>query len=277
MPIAVGAVLVTALVAPANAVEGPERRIRKAAAATARESSARVTMRIAVESEGGGGEITADGVVALSGDRGRLVVDLSDIAGTPATFEERIVDGIIYLDIASALEATAREVPSELAGKHWIRIDLSQLSGLGAEQLESLDPTGGANPRSQVDALRGIDDAVRVGSEPINGTRTTHFRGTLKLSLARQRLEALPEELRDRVRAGIEQLFRGDRKLPVDLWLDDQNRLRQMKTTIEVDQPQHARVAVTLALPEFDVPVDVSAPPPDETVDFADFVDVTPS
>ena len=88
---------------------------------------------------------------------------------------------------------------------------------------------------------------------------------------ARQQLDAVPDELRDQVEAGLEQLFRGDRRLPVDLWLDSDNRLRQMRTRIDVDDPEPACVTVTLTMPEFDVPVEVSAPPADETVDFGEF------
>ena len=81
----------------------------------------------------------------------------------------------------------------------------------------------------------------------------------------------MPDELRDQVEAGLEQMFRGDRKLPVDLWLDAENRLRQMRTRIDVEDPEPGHVTVTLTMPEFDVPVEVAAPPAEETIDFGEF------
>jgi hypothetical protein len=265
------AVMSVVLVAPAGARDAFERRIRRAAETTAAAGTARVSLQVGIESETASGELTADGVVSLAGERGQLVVDLSDFAGVPASFEERIVDGVVYLDFGSILDATGTSLPADLLGKRWIRIDISSLTGPDGESLRSIDPTGGASATSQIDALRGIDDAVRVGTEDIGGVRTTHFRGALRLALARQYLDSVPDELRARVEAGLEQLFRGDRRLPVDLWLDSENRLRQMRTRIDVEDPEPARVTVTFTMPEFDVPVEVSAPPADETIDFGEF------
>jgi hypothetical protein len=265
------AVVSIALVAPAGAKDAFERRIRRAAETTTEAGTARVALRVGIESDTASGELTADGVVSLTGDRGQLVVDLSDFAGVPASFEERIVDGAIFIDFGSILDATGTDLPADLLGKRWIKIDISSLTGPDGETLRSIDPTGGANPTSQIDALRGIDDAVRIGTEDIGGVRTTHFRGALRLALAREQLDAVPDELRDQVEAGLEQLFRGDRRLPVDLWLDSENRLRQMRTRIDVEDPEPASVTVTLTMPEFDVPVEVDAPAAEETIDFGEF------
>jgi hypothetical protein len=269
----VGLVAVTsmALVAPAGAKDAFERRIRRAAEATTEAGTARVALQVAIDSGAVSGELTADGVVSLTGDRGQLVIDLSELTGAAASFEERIVDGVIYIDFGSILDATGSVLPAELLGKRWVSVDISSLTGPDGESLRSIDPTGGANPTSQLDALRGIDDAVRVGAEDIDGVRTTHFRGALRLALAREHLDAVPDALRAQVEAGLEQMFRGDRKLPVDLWLDAENRLRQMRTRIDVEEPEQARVTVTLTMPEFDVPVEVAAPPAEETIDFGEF------
>ena len=182
--IAVVAAASMALVAPAGAKDAFERRIRRAAEATAEAGTARVALSVAIDSDAVSGELTADGVVSLTGDRGLLVVDLSELTGAATSFEQRIVDGVIYVDFGSLLDAIGTELPAELLGKRWISVDTSSLTGPDGESLRSIDPTGGANPTSQVDALHGIDDAVRVGTEDIDGVPTTHFRGALRLALA---------------------------------------------------------------------------------------------
>jgi hypothetical protein len=263
-----------ALALPAGAKDDVDRRIRRSVEATQREETARITFRLGIVSERAEGEITGDGAFSLTDLRGQVVLDISDLVSSPATLEERVVDGVIYIDFGPLLGAAGETVPDALGGRRWVRIDVSALTGLDAEQLQSLDPSGGATPSSQLDSLRGIDDAVRIGTEEIAGIRTTRFRGTIRLALARTALEALPDEIRAEAEAALEQLFRGDRTLPVDLWLDDQNRMRQMRTRIEIEDPERVLLTMTMTIPEFDVPLDVVAPPAEETIDFGEFLDL---
>ena len=227
----VGLVAVTsmALVAPVGAKDAFERRIRRAAEATVEAGTARVALQIAIDS----------GVV--SGDRHRrrrvssratwtAVIDLSELTGAAASFEERIVDGVIYIDFGSILDATGSVLPAELLGKRWDSVDIFFAHRPRRGEPSEHRPHRWGEPHVAAGcAARHRRRRARVGRRtstgPDDGTAVVR-----SASRGGEHLDAVPDAPRAQVEAGLEQMFRGDRKLPVDLWLDAENRLRQMRT-----------------------------------------------
>ncbi len=114
------------------------------------------------------------------------------------------------------------------AGKTWMKLDLAKLAskaGIDASQLGSLNQ---ADPTQFLSYLRASSGAVTtVGSEQIGGEPTTHYRATLQLDRV---LDRLPDSQRAAARSMLERLGTGS--IPVDVWVDQQGRLRRMQLSI---------------------------------------------
>ena len=113
-------------------------------------------------------------------------------------------------------------------GKTWMKIDLAKLAskaGIDASQLGSLNQ---ADPTQFLSYLRASTGAVTtVGGEQIDGVPTTHYRATLQLDRI---LDRLPGSQRAAARSVLEHLGTGS--IPVDVWVDQQGRLRRMQLSI---------------------------------------------
>lgn len=77
-----------------------------------------------------------------------------------------------------------------MGGKHWIKFDMS---ALGADkQLNADQPGGGAadrNPATESTFLTGSKDVKKVGTETVDGVRTTHYKGKVTLDEFRKSLK----------------------------------------------------------------------------------------
>ena len=107
--------------------------------------------------------------------------------------------------------------------------------------------------------VRAADSITEQGSEDVRGVTTTRYHAVIDLAKSAARLGG---EARQRVE-GLSQL--GLTKLPTDVWIDDQGRVRREFFTMHVAQSgQEVTIAMTMELFDFGVPVDVQAPPDDQ-------------
>jgi hypothetical protein len=123
-----------------------------------------------------------------------------------------------------------------------------------------------------LDYLRGAsNDITRVGTEDVRGTQTTHYRVVVDLNKAAD----LSPTAKDAIKSTITLL--GSSKQPLDLWVDDQGRVRQMKYTVDLSKSKVSTstpdvpgsVTFTLNLFDFGVPVQATLPPADQVVDLS--------
>ena len=207
---------------------------------------------------------------------GSGVIDLAK-GGTDVTMavqgqqiEERTLDGILYEKLPAA---TAKEqLPS---GKTWLKIDLkkvaAQTTGGSAASSQMTDP---AAPFGYTKGLSG-KDVTKVGTETVDGVKTTHYSVSVDVAELAQGDSAQAQQLRKQLGS----------KLPIDLWLDDQGRIRQEEVKISVkpasdrqsggsadsaspsSSPQQLTVETKLQFSDFGTQVDVSAPPASATAD----------
>src|SRR5437763_1363869 len=93
-----------------------------------------------------------------------------------------------------------------------------------------------------------------IGTVSVRGAATTHDRARLNL---RDAARAAP-----RVRAAIDSSVKvlGTSKLPADVWVDHQGRLRKLRYATSGD----GSFTFTLELYDFGVVVDAQLPPPDQ-------------
>jgi hypothetical protein len=121
------------------------------------------------------------------------------------------------------------QLTSVAGGKPWVRVDRGTLQALAGSQL-GVPGLGTTLDFSSVLAwLRGVSGQITtVGNERIEGTPTTHYRAQVDLS----RVAATAGS--DANGAGALAQAVG-RTLPLDVWIDAQGRLRQLKVSLDLD------------------------------------------
>jgi hypothetical protein len=182
--------------------------------------------------------VPLEGAIDFANDAARFSVSLAGL-GLPslgdARIEARAVDGRLYLRLPGF---AARF----LGGATWAEVPI------GAMGPTATDPTG------FLDALRGVSEVDRVGTDTIRGVEATHYRGRISLADA---IARAPEARRE----GLQRAFGDDATLPVDVWVDDRDRPVRFVATFA---PGGTEVAVRLDLFDYGADVTVSAPPADE-------------
>lgn len=216
--------------------------------------SSRFTMDMKLDVHGEPMTITLDGVAAGDGRTGEFKIAMPVVG----TIEERIVDHVIYMDLGSFPGA-----PADLAGK-WVKLDLDQLKqqngmfGDLANQAETNSPNQG------LEYLKGLSGDVQdLGQEDVNGQPATHYRASIDYSKVLDELPNASQQTRDALsKLGT---------VPADVWIDGQDRVVKMHMTMDASAfgGGAGTADVTMQLSDFGVPVDVQAPPADQTVDFS--------
>src|SRR3954447_19774455 len=210
-------VLTVALAGCGSSSDDTEREavnpLAKAVSATQSESTARMTFT--TEGDVAGQSIKGDGsgIVQLKPPKAQLNLKTS-VAGQDISIDE-VMDGTtMYMKLPK--EAMAG-VPG---GKTWIKLDLDKASGgaLSGAMNASQDPA------SQLKLLSALAGVKEVGKEKIGGEQTTHYHGELDY---KQVAKSGPQDLRKAAELALKVM--ADTTIPVDVWLDDQGRVRRQR------------------------------------------------
>jgi hypothetical protein len=116
-----------------------------------------------------------------------------------------------------------------LAGKWSGAVDLAKAAKPRGSDLSQLAPW--TAPGSMLEQLRAVADVKRVGADTVRGVPTTHFRATVDLHKA---AALLPPARRAQMHPQIDQLVlqAGQSTVPVEAWVDGQQRLRRESVTL---------------------------------------------
>jgi hypothetical protein len=157
---------------------------------------------------------------------------------------EMVTDGTsVYLKVP----AEARGMSE---GKGWMKLPSAGIPTGGAS---AASPT--ASPLETFRQLAAAGSEIeKVGEEDVRGTSTTHFRTRLDLSK----------------QAGAGPFADQLTNVPVDVWLDGQDRPRRYRFTMTITAPGQAeKVSVTTTIESFDFgkPVDIELPDPADVAD----------
>jgi hypothetical protein len=135
------------------------------------------------------------------------------------------------------------------------------------EQVDpSSDPTGllipfPGSPTKPTDVLTRVllasDEKEEIGTEEVRGVETTHFRARVDL---KELVKQLPAA--ERPEGDVVQLW-GSRFVPVEIWIDDESRLRRI-TIEQREDEEDGNPAVTITVELFDYGVEVDVKPPTE-------------
>lgn len=218
-------------------------------AATRAAQSARIGINMQVAVGSGAAKkvttITGSGITSLTSTRMVLDVTVPKLG----VFDLRVAPPMLYLQLPAAARAS---IPG---GKSWVAVNVNGLasSKLGA----SLPPLQATQSSAQALALLAAassSSVTKVGLAKIHGATTTAYKVTIDLG----KLASVDAKLNKAVAT------LGTRTLPVELWIDNQHRLRQMLYTLSVPARAGApatSVRGTVDLYGFGVPVHVPAPP----------------
>jgi hypothetical protein len=183
--------------------------------------------------------------------------------GADGTAEIRLVDKAMYI-------GGGPEAAKEMDGKSWMKFDLAAM-GAGDE----LNQLGGAsqadkNPATESTFLTGAKDVEKVGTETVDGVKTTHYKGTVTLADLEKSLGDEEKATREKRRKSLEQYEKmGVDKLTMDMWIDGDDRTKQFRMRGDADK---GPLDMTITFLGFNEPVKVTAPPAEDTADLAEMM-----
>jgi hypothetical protein len=159
---------------------------------------------------------------------------------------------------------------ADLHGKTWMKLDLRRLThGIGGPPgAFGVDPPGAA---AYLRMLRATGmQVIDEGTDEVAGAEAKHYSVTVEL---RRVPDALPEGQRAEGRRRAERLIEltGQSEIPVDIWIDDQNRIRRLVMEQEIKQSGvTTRIQTAIEYVRFGVPVAVDPPDDDDAFDATD-------
>lgn len=219
---------------------GPQvlRLIQDAPAALSSYPSIKMTIKIDISINSKSESVGETGELSPDGKSGTFDVVLPDGKGT-----------LSALAVNNTMYMRASQQSLALFGKHWVGVAITGGSQAGAAQT----PTGN-DALSFLHLMPGATGDVRVlGHETIDHVRTTHYRVSIDVAKAEQ---SMPPQFQHGSAGQLAQL--GVSTLPLDVWLDAQNKLRQEKLSLDVQQ-MHFGMQVRVS--GSTSPIQVTAPP----------------
>jgi hypothetical protein len=152
------------------------------------------------------------------------------------------------------------KVPQQLSqltgGKPWVRFSVSQASQQAGVNLDGVIKR--ANPAEQTKIFTGSKDAHKVGTESVDGVKTTHYEGTLTPEQA--------GKLDPRAQQAFKQFYQrsGANKVTFDLWVDKDSLPRKLVTKVGAEK---GTASSTMIFSDYNKSFSVSAPPASEVAD----------
>jgi hypothetical protein len=240
---------------------------------TEAEGGAEVAFQMRMEVPGLGEPVvfTGGGVEDANRRRARLTFDMSALGDIPGA-DGLCSDGCEMEAIQDDLAIYTRSdlFGSALGGKEWMKLDLRRgqssmgLDFAGAEQF-------GQSASEQLRMLKAVSGEVtEEGTDQVAGVEATHYSATVDL---RRYPDVMPEDQREAARRGIERLIEltGQSEVPVDIWIDGEERVRRLEMTQSVRQGAvEGEMDITVEYVRFGVPVDVDVPDDDDVFDATD-------
>jgi hypothetical protein len=175
----------------------------------------------------------------------------------PSSVELRLLYPAMYARLEGF--PAGRQLPN---GKSWVKVDLERaLKKLG---MDFANLGIGQSPTGALAQLRGSANTQKVGTETIDGVRTTHYRGTVDVQDALGRATAKERKALQRLLDEAKAHGVDATSTTHDVWVGDDGLVRRL--TEQVGSVGH----VTITFSDYGAPVQIEAPPADETTDLSD-------
>ncbi|MGI5457036.1 DUF1396 domain-containing protein [Streptomyces sp. CA-249302] len=185
-------------------------------------------------------------------------------AGADGPVEIRLVDNAMYIGGNASMT-------KEMGGKSWIKFDMSAAgadTGLDTEKLGA--GTADQNPAADSSFLTGSKDVKKVGTETVDGVKTTHYKGTVTLADLKASLKDESKTVQEQREKALDQYTKmGIDKMTMDMWVDGENHTKQFRMQGTADK---GPLDMTITFLDINKPVTVTAPPAKETADLAEMM-----
>jgi hypothetical protein len=196
--------------------------------------------------------------------------DLSNVPGIGGGTRGDLSQDVVY-DRFTVYVRSPLFAPLLPDGKRWLKVDLNKVTKAMGVDLKALASTG-QDPTQGLQYLKAASgDVKRVGVEDVRGVKTTHYKATIDL---KRYPNIAPAENRAAIRRSIVPLIKvvGTSKLPMEVWIGEDDVVRRLKQAVpmQISPGKRATVEQRVDLYDFGTPVDVDAPPDDETLDITD-------
>ncbi|WP_067812232.1 hypothetical protein [Actinomadura kijaniata] len=184
----------------------------------------------------------------------RMVTSPTSVAGqTVPGMEMRLVGDAMYMKMP--------QMAARNGGKPWARISLDavgQAAG-GVNYRQLLDQAKQQSPADQVKMFTTSKDVQQVGTETVDGVRTTHYKGTYNPQEALTKLDPQSRQAMERTYAQL-----GTTAIPFDLWVGDDSLPRKMTMSM---QTAMGTMSTTALYRDYGKPIQVAVPPASEVGD----------
>ncbi|GAB7108520.1 lipoprotein [Streptomyces phaeofaciens JCM 4814] len=166
------------------------------------------------------------------------------------TIRTLLVDGAYYYDVDP-------QPSGPLAGKEWMKVDASAV--FGEQGAQALSGSSGS-PVASLKGLKYAEDVDDLGTETVDGKRTTHYRATIDSSRMGKFKDALGDEngLLGATTGGVD-------SITVDIWVGDDD------LPVRILQVMGA-MKVTVDFEKFGATAEVKAPPAAQTGDLTEAI-----
>ncbi|MBW8485144.1 hypothetical protein [Actinomadura parmotrematis] len=155
------------------------------------------------------------------------------------------------------------KAPSQLrqfiaGGKPWLKIDVTQLQQRTGVDVKGLvGQVEQADPAQQTKMFTGSKDVRRVGTETVDGVKTTHYAGSVTVKDALAQLDAQQRSKASQWLSNADQ----NSRIKFDLWSDGDNLPRKLVST---GQGKDDNGSVQVLYTDYGKSVTVNAPPSDQ-------------
>jgi hypothetical protein len=275
--------LVAALAAGCGGTEAPSvsspalRSLAQAARSTEQAGSYRfdLSMTMSLPGQQQEIEITAEGAVDEAGRQAAMTMDFGSLADAFGGFGGLSEEGLemeLRFDwpvMYMRMPFLAGKLPD---GKEWVSVDIDAFAKQQGVQLPGVGSFGQSDPSAFLDFLKAANgDLRRLGTEKIDGVRTTHYLAKIDLG---ELAKTLPAAQRKQLKPALDQLEQltgnGTVAPLVDAWVGDDRMLRRFAMTFSVPAGgQSFDLGLTMNLRDFGADVDVEAPDPADVADAA--------
>jgi uncharacterized membrane protein len=232
--------------------------VASAATKTVAAKTFKATFTAQLTAQGQSFSFSGGGVVDDANGAADLTMDFASLPlpQGQGKVELRFVDGAMYMNLPFL-------AGSNPGGKPWLKIDIAKAaSALGLD----LGSFRGVDPDQGLKQLLAAGDVQKVGEETIDGEQMTHYYAVVDVARAAQ--------LKPQQRAALRKALQGmNGSAPVDVWIDDQGRVRRETMSIDYGKAlDDAHMTMTFDFSDFGVDVSVEAPPADQVLDLSNLV-----
>ncbi|MFI6660855.1 LppX_LprAFG lipoprotein [Streptomyces sp. NPDC050523] len=238
----------------------PAAAVAKAAKNTENITSLRYRMTGKVPGEG---QVSGEAAMSMKPLAMSMKMTAKDQA-TDGPVEIRLVDKAMYI-------GGNAEMSKEMDGKSWIKFDMSALGagkGMDADQLGA--GQADKNPASDSTFLTGSKDVKKVGTETVEGVKTTHYKGTVTVADLKASLKGENKTVREQREKSLEQYQKmGIDSMTMDMWIDGDDHTKQFRMRGDADK---GPMDMTITFLDYNKPVTVTAPPAKDTADLAEMM-----